>query len=128
MIETPEGERPVESLRPDDALISLRLVEKVRSVRATIAAIATSRSPRCLRLNQSWLVTPTQLVRSPTKWVEAHSIRPGDWIMDCQGTLIRINKVETVEDYFEVFDLAIDDPSHNYLANGLLVHNKMQVL
>ena len=38
--------------------------------------------------------------------------------------LIQINEIETVEDYFEVFDLVTDDPSHNYIANGLLVHNK----
>jgi hypothetical protein len=125
LIETPQGKRPVENLLPGDALISLRLAEKVRPVRATIAAIATSRKARCLRLNQSWLVTPTQPVRSPTKWVEAHSIRLGDWIMDGQGMLIRINEIETVEDYFEVFDLVTDDPSHNYIANGLLVHNKL---
>jgi hypothetical protein len=128
MVQTPEGERPVESLKVGDALISLRLEEeRVTSVTTTIAAVASSRSPSCRRLNQRWLVTPTQPVRKSSVWVEANSIRSGDWIMDCQGTLVRINQVESVEHYFEVFDLAIDDASHNYLANGLLVHNKMRI-
>jgi intein/homing endonuclease len=41
-----------------------------------------------------------------------------------RGEFVNIDHIETVEDYFEVYDISTDHPTHNYVANGLLVHNK----
>lgn len=124
MVQTPRGNRPVESLRPGDKLISLELNENCDAVTTGIAALTSWRSPQCLRFNQDWLLTPTQPVRKPDGWVEARLVSAGDYILNGQGELVHIDHIETVEDYFEVYDISTNHPTHNYVANGLLVHNK----
>ena len=125
MVATPEGKRPVESLRIGHTVISLRLEEKVTPVRAVINSVVTSRSPCCFQLNHTLLVTPKQPLRNTTGWIEAADLRLGDKVMNHQGMFVLITEITEIEDYFEVFDLTIDTPDHNYLANGLLCHNKM---
>lgn len=123
-IDTPNGKCLVERLRPGDDVVSLRLGSANERVKATVVAVATERSVRCIQLNQSWLVTPSQPVRISTGWVEAALLKKGDRVMDGYGALVSIFALEILERYFEVFDLTIDDPCHNYVANGLLCHNK----
>jgi len=36
--------------------------------------------------------------------------------------------VSNITGYFEIFDLTIDHPCHNYVANGLVCHNKTPAL
>jgi hypothetical protein len=124
-IDTPDGKCLVERLRPGDDVVSLRLGSAHERVRATVVAVATTRSMRCIQINKSWLVTPTQPVRTSTGWVEAAALKEGDRVMDGYGTLVPIVDSEVVERAFEVFDLTITAPCHNYVANGLLCHNKM---
>src|SRR5262249_49434633 len=102
MVETPQGTRAIETLRPGDLLESREVSEANSSVTAAIVSVICSRSPKCLRLNRVWLVTPSQPVLKETEWVEARTIKSGDRIMDGHGALIRIHQVETVEGYFEV--------------------------
>lgn len=123
-IDTPNGKCLVERLRPGDGVVSLRLGSANERVRATVVAVATERRTRCFQLNQSWLVTPSQPVRTSTGGVEAAALNKGDRVMDGYGHLVPIFELEILESNFEVFDLTIDDPCHNYVANGLLCHNK----
>ncbi len=124
LIDTPQGQRAVEHLRPGDEVLSIRLRTGNDRVRAKITHVATSTSTRCIRMNQSWLVTPGQPVRTATEWVPAGAIKLGDRVMNGDGILVRIRSLEAVEGLFEVFDLSVDDVHENYVANGLLCHNK----
>jgi hypothetical protein len=45
-------------------------------------------------------------------------------VTDHSGESQRVVDVMRVHGYFEVFDLAVEDESHNYAANGLLCHDK----
>jgi HD domain len=127
MVQTPRGSRPVESLRSGDKLVSLELNENCSVITTGISALTSSRSPECLRLNQHWLLTPTQPVRKPDGWLEARHIKVGDYVLNGRGEFVHVDHIETVEDYFEVYDISTDHPSHNYVANGLLVHNKKKM-
>jgi hypothetical protein len=124
-IDTPNGKCLVERLRPGDDVVSLRLGSVNERVRATVVAVMTTQSPCCIRLNLKWLVTPRQPVLTSGGWVEAAAIKKGDTVMDGYGALVPIFEREILESSFEVFDLNIDDPCHNYVANGLVCHNKM---
>jgi hypothetical protein len=124
MVQTPLGNRAIENLRPGDKLISLQLRENYAPVNTKISEVTSSRSPQCLRFNQRWILTPTQPIRTPTAWVEARYIKAGDYILNGSGEFVRIDQVENLQQYFEVYDITTDHPSHNYLADELVVHNK----
>ena len=127
LIDTPKGECSVENLRIGDVVLSLSLEGKIRILKSEIVAITTSRSTQCVHLNKNWLITLKQPVYTSTGWVEAGSLQKGDSVMDRSGSLVPISEVEYLKGYFEVFDLTTNEPYHNYVANGLLCHNKMSL-
>jgi hypothetical protein len=122
-IDTPDGPRLVEDLRPGDVILSVRLGPDGGLVRAAVAAVVTSRTTRCVRLNHSWVATPGQRIRSSEGWVRVGGLRNGDRVMNGQGKLVEISDVALIDGYFESFDLTIGHPCHSYIANGLLCHN-----
>jgi hypothetical protein len=124
VIDTPHGPRRVEELRAGDEILSVRLSAKPEHVKAKVAAIVTSRNARCIRLNNVWSITPGQPLRTSNGWVRADALRPGDSVMDRHCAIVAITDVMTIEGYFEIFDVTVDDTCHNYVANGLLCHNK----
>lgn len=124
LIDTPTGVRAVEDLRVGDDILCTRLGNRAQRVSAKIVHIATSRSARCVKLNDVWMVTPAQPVHTARGWIEAKHVMSGEWISDGQGRQIPVSAVSSVDGYFEVFDLSTSDEAHNYAANGLLCHNK----
>jgi hypothetical protein len=124
-IATPSGIRPVQELRRGDLVYSFRLAESFERVTARVEAIHTLRETACVCLNQHWLMTPHQEVWSGTRWMRACDLRPGDTVMDSEARCQLLHTIDTVRGYFEVFDLTVDERSHNYLANGLVCHNKL---
>lgn len=123
-IETPNGKCFVEELRPGDEVVSLKFGVENERVTATVMAVRTTQSTSCIQLNQRWFVTPSQPVRTSAGWVEAAILKEGDAVMDGYGSLIPIVEIVTIDRSIKVFDLTIEDPYHNYVANGLLCHNK----
>lgn len=124
LIETPTGRRNVESLRPDDEVLSLRTAKGMSRVGNRIVAVATTRTASLIRLNNRWEVTPMQPVLTRAGWREARSIQCGEEVVDGDGVFVEVTDLSTISAYTEVFDLTLDGPEHNYVANGLLCHNK----
>jgi hypothetical protein len=124
-IATPSGIKPVQELRRGDLVYSFRLSGPIERVTARVEAVHTLREAKCVRLNQHWLITPHQELWSGTRWIRACDLRPGDTVMDYEARYQVLHTIDTVHGYFEVFDLTVDETSHNYLANGLLCHNKL---
>ena len=124
LIETPAGSRLVELIHPGDEVTSLRLGIAGQRANARVVSIKTGRADCCIQLGQGWIVTGSQPVRTADGWREASALRSGDRVMNGCGEFVTIEPPKIIHAYFEVFDLAIDDPSHNYIANGLLCHNK----
>jgi hypothetical protein len=126
VIDTPEGARRVEQLRAGDTVYSYSIApgSKPTLVEATISAVAASRSPRCIRLNCEWIVTPEQPVRTPSNWIQASAVQVGDSVMDRNGDFVGVGEIASLDGYFEVFELSIEGHWHNYVANGLVCHNK----
>lgn len=126
LVDTPRGARRIEQLSVGDGVVSLRLGGSIYRVISRIQSVHASAAPHCVQLNGKWMVTPTQPVRSTAGWVEAGTLALGDHVMDGRGELVPITELTTVEGEFEVYDLSLNDPDHNYIASGLLCHNKVQ--
>jgi hypothetical protein len=127
LIETPSGNCSVQSLRPGDEVVSLSFGKSLEQVPAKVVAIKTGRTYCCVQLGKNWRVTASQPVRTVGGWIEAAALKDGDKVMDGNGVLVVVEEVTVIEGYFEVFDLTIDEPSHNYIANRLLCHNKYRL-
>ena len=123
-VETPDGNCFIEQLGPGDRVVSLKLGVQNERVTATVMAVRTTQSASFIQLNQRWFVTPSQPVRTSAGWVEAGMLKEGDAVMDGHGVLNPIVEIVTINKNMRVFDLTIADPHHNYVANGLLCHNK----
>ncbi len=61
------------------------------------------------------------------RWIEASALKKGDNVMNGHGDFVPIFELEVLEGPFDVFDLTTANPCHNYVANGLLCHNKQKV-
>ena len=123
IIDTPDGLRAVESLRVGDRVYSVRLQNEPILVVSELDGIVTSRKESCICINDWWLATEGQRVRSSNSWVRVGDLHPGDLLFATNLAPLPVRSVSRLEDYFEIFDLSIKGPHHNYLANGILCHN-----
>lgn len=132
-VRTPNGLREIESLLPGD---ELECVDPRNGERVT-ARITFVRSARreCVRLpfagGELVCTTDHPLWCPDTKaWAPA-----GDWalgerlrLLFVEDERVRTVEVQTEEAVYagvhDVYDLSVDHPLHNFVAEGVLVHNK----
>lgn len=131
-VRTPKGERAIEDLAVGDEVLC---VEPTTGAVATARLVAVQRATRecvALRLGDAALtLTSDHPVYCPDtgEWAPA-----GDWALGHRRHLLRVEaagvrvvavqEVSTFDGLHEVFDLTVDHPLHNFVANGVLVHNK----
>lgn len=132
MVDTPAGPRPIESLVVGDVVWSVD-VETSERVAAKVTAVRSAMR-ECLGLHvgaTSLVCTPDHPVYDPDsaayvpagRWVE----RGGGNVLLGAATTISVTQVDTVDAYVgvrRVFDLTVDSSHHNFLAAGIVVHNK----
>lgn len=131
-VRVPGGTRPIEDLVDGDVVLCVD-PETGKSVAATIFAVRQSRR-ECVRLlvdGTSLTATSDHPVYCPVSksWADA-----GDWVVGKRTQLLRVHeervepvKVTGVSAYagvFDVYDITVDHPLHNFVADGILVHNK----
>ena len=131
-IRTPRGERMIEELTVGDSVVCVAL-----STGALVAAnlLATRMATReCIALGfgeGQLIATSDHPLYCPMtrEWAPA-----GDWALGQRTHLLRVTRegvapiaVERSSIFAgvrDVFDLSVDHPFHNFVANGVLVHNK----
>jgi hypothetical protein len=60
------------------------------------------------------------------KWLEAGEVQIGDWLLNSDRVLERVNSIEAVYgNKLSVYNLEVDG-THTYIANNVVVHNKDQ--
>lgn len=131
-VRTPQGLRPIESITVGDEVFCVD--PELR--RFVIAKVSATRSVQreCVRLvfgNSELVLTSDH----PTYCPDARTYAPaGDWALGRRRHLLHatderivpleVRRVDTFAGVHEVFDLTVDHPLHNFVVNGVLVHNK----
>jgi hypothetical protein len=129
-VRTPEGVRPIESLRTGDVILTLD--EKNDLVRGRIVALSAAPARSWLRVTlqdgtqvQVTDAHPLAMHNKTDKslsWAEARSVRVGDSLVTEHGAQTA-RKIERLHGLTTVFDLTVE-PHESFLADGVLVHNK----
>ena len=133
LITTPTGAIPVEDLRVGDPIYSVapatgRLCEgtilAVRRGRDSVLTLTTE-TGRQLRATRRHLVFSPDTARYERveRWTRDRG--PSVWVRTAAGVQVeRIVRCEEQDEPVDVFDLTVDTPFRNFVASGVLVHNK----
>ncbi len=125
-IATPDGERPIESLREGDNVWSMN--EAGDLVVGRVTSVMPGRTARLVRIRAGGRVldvTPQHLVMSDQRWTRADALVSRQNVVGTDHELSPI-VVECVDGWASVRDLSVA-PHENYFAAGVLVHNKTVV-
>ncbi len=131
-VRTPSGLRRIEELAVGDRVLSLDPSTGATIAGAITAVRSATRETVLLRaVGTELCVTSDHPVYSPrdASWAPA-----GDWVVGRRDRLVRlagegpvvvaVTSCSTYAGVREVFDLTVDTPLHNFVAEGILVHNK----
>lgn len=131
LVRTPGGERAIEELSPGEAVLSVD--ERTgRSVPARVVRLRP-RGPRpTLRLSledgRELLATSEHPLYDPERkeYRLSGGLAPGAALAEPGPGGLRILRVSAVSagPIVTVFDLSVEGPFHNFIAGGILVHNK----
>lgn len=124
MVETPAGPRPIEDLRVGDPVLSLRDDGAVAV--STVAATRTAFADAWLEIEvlggRTLRVTGSHPLARGGRWVEASFVARGDRLRTPDGE-VAVTRVTRRFGRAIVCDLTVV-PHANFLASGVLVHNK----
>lgn len=71
-------------------------------------------------------VTSSHLMYASGNWVAAGALRVGDTLTGIDGNPIEIISIVKIDESVPTYNLHVEHTSHNYYANGVLVHNAKQ--
>jgi len=141
MISTPDGDRPIESLKKGDAIWCVG--DDGKRIAGKITATLRHTSNGYYRLNGSTRVTGEHrfltnglgqnFVASVAstnyeqhmlgQWIPLEDLSVGQRLLTIDGTPETVETIEFVDRGVRVFNFEVA-PYHNYFANGILVHNR----
>jgi hypothetical protein len=137
LVSTPDGPRPIESLRVGDLVWSYALAEGRPVARPLIAVHSTFvREARRVELDHGRVlqgVTSEHPVFSPKTglYFPVSRLREGDTVATFRedaehalATVARVVATEVPTPTIQVFNLSVAGGDQNYFADGVLVHNK----
>jgi hypothetical protein len=124
LVETPSGPRPVEMLRVGDAVLAVapdgsRAETRVLAVRRSVVAWWLRLE---LGAGQALEVTPSHPISTDAGWRPAGALRAGERIQTTSG-LVPLQATDIRIGVLAVYDLSVD-PHENFIAGGVVVHNK----
>ena len=76
-----------------------------------------------LIINDIIKTTPNHPFYSDGEWIQAGQLSIGDKILHVDGAEHKVSSIETFDDNIDVYNIEVDG-THNYFAEGYLVHNK----
>ena len=80
-------------------------------------------NPYYLILNDALKVTPNHRLFVNNEWIHAGDVGVGDQLLDENQNDITIVSIVRVDNAVPVYNIETDHPTHNYFAEGILVHN-----
>lgn len=142
MISTPNGNRPIESLKEGDEIWCVS--DDGTKVAGKVVQTLKHTSNGYYRLNGSILVTgvhrfmvcggqaqnyaagfgpKTYEKHSLGQWIPLSDISVGQELLKIDGSRETVETIDSVDRGVRVYNLEVS-PYHNYFANGVLVHNQ----
>ncbi|MEM9696591.1 MAG: Hint domain-containing protein [Myxococcota bacterium] len=136
MVLTPDGLKPIGQLRIGDQVASLNLVSG-HWVKRRVVAVHRRHAPRVWTIHTSSTTVIKGIVGThPVFDSRASAFRPIQefgrdsvmWAPLDGNPKVAIEKVVPRESRSSaVFDLSLEGPEHNFIADGVLVHNKVSL-
>lgn len=120
-LETPDGRRAIELVKPGD-LVLARALDEEQPRWTRVEHVVEHRAAEVLTLNGVWNLTREHPVAADGRFVEAGTLRVGDEVLT-QGGLATIVSIALAQKPRPVYDLSVGEP-HTFFVDGLLVHNK----
>lgn len=129
MVDTPDGLRAIETLIEGDALVSMDPSTGQRFKTTTLRVHVTRRECVALRFGRTTLrCTPRQPIYDPKEGVFAPA---SEWIEGRREALLDVDLRRVLVDTvlldggcLRVFDVSVAHPLHNFIVDGVLVHNE----
>jgi hypothetical protein len=125
-VSTPDGPVPIENIRENDTILSVDLSPCPAIIRTSVIRVHTLREARCICLDDRRLLTPSQPVCGPSgRFIAADELAAGSFVLTSSLEYEPIRSACIIDGYFEVYTLTTDHPSHNFIAEDLVCHNKI---
>jgi hypothetical protein len=124
IVTTPSGEVEIQVIREGMTIFTFDMNGSQSLVQTTVAGQRTSRAVLCIRVNGILLATPNHRVyEERQEWIRLRDVTVGMKLLTQDGSYAHVNRLEQIDGEFDVYDLAIHSESHNFIANGFVVHN-----
>jgi hypothetical protein len=134
LVDTPSGPIRIDQLQPGDHIWSWD-VEQGARVERLVHKVLPSKTSELMMIptQQGWIAGVTAnhpfAVVDPRGWVLAAQLRTGDLVVRVQGpdaapVAVIGQPMVARTAQVAVYDLTVQGPEHNFVADGWLVHNK----
>ncbi len=122
-IETSEGIKSIEDIKVGDIVKSYDTKNSEIVESKVYETFEHKDNSDGLLLNGIIKTTTNHPFYSDGNWIEAGKLKPGDKILHVDGEYHIITSVETLNYSVDVYNFEVEE-THNYFAEGYLVHNK----
>jgi|GEM_PF-619603 len=117
------SKKPIEKIAVGDEVQTFSNPVIHELVSGKVSEVYVHTVPFYLIINDQLRVTPQHLVFSAGSFVEAGSLKVGDYLLNEHNQRVRVDKLEKVDEMVKVYNFRTD-PQHTYFANGFYVHNE----
>lgn len=126
LVRTPHGLREIETLEVGDEVYSFDFDahEQITARVAKTFAHAAEDCTSLILINEEVLATPEHPFHTERGWVNAGDLQIGDRVTVLGGGSMRVYAWESGPGGVPTYNIETDHESHNYFANGYVVHNK----
>ena len=121
-IDTPDGIVPIEILEIGDMVKTYDL-KNSKQKKSKVTETYKHNVDGYLIINDIIKTTVYHPFYSDGQWIKAGDLSIGDKILHVDGVEHKVSSIETFDDNVDVYNIEVDG-THNYFAEGYLVHNK----
>ncbi len=112
----------IKDIKAGDKILTKKDKESSQYIEGNVNSTVSHYVPGYLLINQNLEVTPEHVVLVNGLWNTAGNIKVGDYMMNRDGSKIKVNSIQEVEEPTWVYNFEVDQ-YHTYLANNYYVHN-----
>jgi len=122
-VDTADGIIPIEILEVGDTVKTYDLKNKKYSKSKITHTYKHNDVDGYIIINDIIRTTVYHPFYSDGEWIKAGDLSIGDKILHVDGVEHKVSSIETFDDNVDVYNIEVDG-THNYFAEGYLVHNK----